>query len=63
MHLNNAFNVLRIANILNLARKTRGEKLRKNIITQVDRNKEKKSIKITFSVQKIMQRNNVLSYY
>ncbi len=55
--------MLRIANILNLVRKTRDKKLRKNIIAQVDYNKEKKSIKIAFSVQKIMQRNNVLSYY
>jgi len=32
MYLSNAFNVLRIANILNLVRKTRDKKLRKNII-------------------------------
>ena len=63
MYLNNAFNMLRIANILNLVRKTRDKKLRKNIIAQVDYNKEKKSIKIASSMQKIMQKNNVLSYY
>ncbi len=55
--------MLRIANILNLVRKTRDKKLRKNIIAQVDYNKEKKSIKIASSMQKIMQKNNVLSYY
>ncbi len=63
MYLNNVFNVLRIANILNLARKIEDEKLRKNIVAQVNRNEEKKSIKIAFNVQKIMQRDNVLSYY
>ncbi len=63
MYLNNVFNVLRIANILDLARKIEDEKLRKNIVAQVNRNEEKKSIKIAFNVQKIMQRDNVLSYY
>jgi len=46
MHSNNVFNVLRIANILNLARKIKGKKLRKNIATQVNYNEKKKSIKI-----------------
>ncbi len=63
MHLSNAFNILRIANIFNLVYKTKDKKLRKNIIAQVNRNKEKKSIKIASNMQKIMQRNNVLSYY
>ncbi len=54
MHSNNAFNILRIANILNLVRKIEDKKLRKNIIAQVDRNKEKKSIKIAFNMQKIV---------
>jgi len=49
--------------MFNLARKTKDEKLQKNIATQIDCNKEKKSIKIAFDVQKIRQRDNVLSYY
>ncbi len=63
MYSSNAFNVLRIANILNLVRKTKDEKLRKNIVAQVNYNEEKKSIKIASNVQKIMQRDNALSYY
>ncbi len=55
--------MLHIANILNLARKIIDKKLQKNIITQVDCNKKKKSIKIAFNIQKIMQKNNILSYY
>jgi len=63
MHLNNAFNVLRVAKMLNLACKIVDEILRKDIIAKVDRNKRKKSIKIAFNVQKIMQRDNASSYY
>jgi len=54
MHSNNIFNVLRIAKMLNLARKIVGETSRKNIIAKVNRNKRKKSIKIIFDMQKIM---------
>jgi len=43
MHLNNAFNILRIANILNLAYKTIDKKSRKSIIAKVNYN-EKKTI-------------------
>jgi len=63
MYSNNVFNMLRVAKMLNLARKIADETLRENIIAKVDRNKRKKSIKIVFDVQKIMQRDNVLSYY
>jgi len=63
MHSNNAFNVLNIAKILNLARKTIDKTSRENITTKIDRNKKKKSIKTTFNVQKIIQRDNALSYY
>ncbi len=63
IYLSNIFNVLRIANIFNLVRKTRDKKLQKNITTQVNCNKEKKSIKIASSIQKIMQKDNVLNYY
>ncbi len=55
--------MLYIANILNLAYKIENKKLQKNITTQVNYNKEKKSIKIVFNIQKIMQRNNILNYY
>ncbi len=55
--------MLHIANILNLVRKIENKKLQNNIIAQVNRNKEKKLIKITFNIQKIMQKNNVLNYY
>jgi len=55
--------VLRIANIINLVCKTRDKKLRKNITTQVNCNKKKKSIKIVSNIQKIMQRDNILNYY
>ena len=54
MYSNNIFNMLRIANILNLVQKTKDKKLRKNITTQVNCNKEKKLIKIIFNIQKIM---------
>jgi len=37
--------------------------LQKNIIAQINYNKEKKLIKIVFNIQKIMQKNNILSYY
>ncbi len=55
--------MLRIANILNLVRKIEDKKLRKNIVVQVDYSKEKKLIKTTSNVQKIIQRDNILSYY
>jgi len=63
MHSSNTFNVLCIANVLNTTRKIVDEKLRKDITTKVNNNKRKKSIKTTFNVQKIMQRDNALSYY
>jgi len=63
MYLNNVFNVLRIAKILNLARKIVDKISRENIIAKVNRNKKKKSIKIVFDVQIIMQKNNASSYY
>jgi len=50
IYLSNIFNILRIANILNLAYKIEDKKLRKNIITQVNYNKEKKLIKIAFNI-------------
>jgi len=40
--------------MLNLARKIASETSRKNIATKIDRNEKKKSIKITFDIQKIM---------
>ncbi len=46
--------MLYIANIFNLACKIVSKKLRKNITTQINCNKEKKSIKIAFNMQKIM---------
>jgi len=49
--------------MLNLAYKTVDKKLQKNITTQVNCNKEKKSIKIASNMQKIMQKNNILNYY
>jgi len=63
MHSSNTFNILCVAKILNLARKITSETLRKNITTKVNCNKRKKSIKIAFDMQKIMQRNNILRYY
>ncbi len=36
MYLSNAFNILRIANILNLVYKIENKKLRNNITTQVN---------------------------
>jgi len=63
MHSNNTFNILCIANILNIVRKIVDEKSRENITTKVNNNKRKKSIKTTSNMQKIMQRNNVSSYY
>jgi len=61
--LSNIFDILRVAKILNLARKIIDEILRENITTKVDRNERKKLIKITFNMQKIMQKDNVSSYY
>jgi len=55
--------MLRIAKMLNLARKTIDKTLRKNIIAKVNCNKKKKSIKTTFDMQKIIQRDNASSYY
>jgi len=55
--------MLRIAKMLNLARKITNKILRKNIATKVDCSKRKKTIKTIFNMQKIMQKNNVLSYY
>ncbi len=46
--------MFRIANIFNLTYKITRKKLQKNIIAQVNCNKEKRSIKITFSIQKII---------
>jgi len=54
MHLSNAFNVLRIAKMLNLARKTIDKTSRKDIATKTNCNEKKKSIKIAFDMQKIM---------
>ncbi len=42
--------MLRIANILNLVYKIKSKKLRKNITTQINCNKEKKLIKIASSI-------------
>ncbi len=63
MYPDNTFNVLCIANILNLACKTEDRKLRENITTQINCNKEKKSIKTVSDIQKIIQKNNTSSYY
>jgi len=63
MYSNNIFNVLCIANVLNTTRKTTSEKSRENITTKVNNNERKKSIKITFNMQKLMQRDNASSYY
>ncbi len=63
MYLSNIFNILYIANILNLVYKIASKKLQKNIIAQINCNKENKSIKIAFNIQKIMQKDNILSYY
>jgi len=63
MYLSNAFNVLCIANVLNTVRKITSEKSRKNIITKVNNNERKKSIKTIFDMQKIMQRDNISKYY
>ena len=49
--------------MLNLACKIVGKKLQKNIIAQINCSKEKKLIKIASNIQKIMQKNNILSYY
>ena len=40
MYLSNTFNILYIANILNLVCKIKDKKLQKNIITQVNCNKK-----------------------
>jgi len=50
MYLNNVFNVLCIANVLNIARKTTNEKSQKNIIAKINNSEKKKSIKITFDI-------------
>jgi len=63
IYSNNIFNILYIANMLNLACKIVGKKLQKNIIAQINCSKEKKLIKIASNIQKIMQKNNILSYY
>jgi len=63
IYSSNAFNILCVAKILNLARKTIDETLRENIATKINCNKRKKSIKIVFDMQKIIQRDNILSYY
>ncbi len=42
--------MLHIANILNLACKTKDKKLQKNIAIQINCNKEKKSIKTTSNI-------------
>jgi len=63
IYSNNAFNVLYIANMLNTTRKIANEKSRKNITTKVNNSERKKSIKTIFDIQKIMQKNNILSYY
>ena len=63
IYSNNTFNILYIANILNLVCKIEDKKLQKNIATQINCSKEKKSIKITSNIQKIMQKDNVSSYY
>jgi len=46
MHLNNAFNVLRVAKMLNSTRKIVDEISREDIIAKVDCNEKKKLIKI-----------------
>lgn len=51
-----------IINIFNLTCKIAIEKLQKNIIAKINYNK-KKSIKTIFNIQKIMQKNNILTYY
>jgi len=60
---NNIFNILRIANMLNLVCKTENRKLQKNITIQINCSREKKSIKTVSSIQKIIQRDNILNYY
>ena len=49
--------------MLNLVCKTENKKLQKNIATQIDCSKEKKSIKTVSNMQKIIQKDNILSYY
>ncbi len=49
--------------MLNLVCKTENKKLQKNIATQIDCSKEKKSIKTASDIQKVMQKNNISSYY
>ncbi len=55
--------MLRIANMFNLVRKIANKKLRESIIAKINYSEKKKSIKIAFDMQKIMQRDNILSYY
>jgi len=45
MYSNNTFNVLCIANVLNIARKTTNKKSRKNIIAKVNNNEKKNRLK------------------
>ncbi len=52
--MNNIFNILYIANILNLVCKIADKKLQKNIAIQINYNKEKKLIKIVSNIQKII---------
>jgi len=63
MYSNNIFNILRVAKMLNLVRKIVNEILRENITTKVNRSEKKKSIKTTSNMQKIMQKDNISSYY
>jgi len=63
MYSSNIFNVLCVAKILNLARKIANETSCENITTKINCNEKKKSIKTTFNIQKIIQRDNVSNYY
>jgi len=54
IYSNNTFNILYIANILNLVCKIESKKLQKNIATQINYNKKKKSIKIVSNVYKVI---------
>jgi len=54
---------LRITNILNLVFKIIDKKLQENIVAQVNYSKKKKLIKIVSNIQKIIQKDNILSYY
>ncbi len=54
---------MRITNILNLVFKIIDKKLQENIVAQVNYSKKKKLIKIVSNIQKIIQKDNILSYY